>query len=69
MIELGDKRRFVPSAYLAHLNERERARYGCPTEVTGECVYINAEHRFCRMRFLVREGLWQHECFPLEAMA
>lgn len=52
MIELGDKIRFVPSAFSNCNDGSQMHQYGgCPTEVTGVIDYINQEHRWYRVRF------------------
>lgn len=65
MIEIGDKRRFVPCGYVEHVKETDRVRYEAVDIVTGEVEYINREHGFYRMAYTVR-GMRFHECFPLE---
>lgn len=64
MIELGDKRRFVPCGYVEHVKETDRVRYEAVDIVTGEVVYINQAHGFYRVAYEVR-GILFHECFPL----
>lgn len=59
MIEVGDKVRFIPGAFLEHSeNFAEELR----REVTGTVIQVNEEHRWYRVEYDM-PGYIGHECF------
>lgn len=64
MVELGDKVRFAPHAFLTS-SGCESALFGVAEyRQTGEVCYINQEHGWYRVRYLI-QGQPQYECFKI----
>lgn len=64
MIELGDKVRFAPHAFLT-ANGHDAALFGVAgQQQTGEVCYINQAHGWYRVRYMI-QGQPQHECFRI----
>ncbi len=66
MIEVGDKIRFKPAAFLERVSENQVQFYGAVIAVTGTVERIHAAHGWYRVEYEVN-GVTQHECFPLVA--
>ena len=63
MVDIGDKRRFTPSAF-ADVSESSSTHrdFGVVAEVTGTVIQIHAEHHWYRVAYEVA-GTTQHETF------
>ena len=62
-VDIGDKLRFTPAAWLEKTSEAARLYHDrISRDVLGVVEYINAAHRFCRVRYEAA-GTVQHECF------
>lgn len=59
MYEVGDKKRFVPSAY----TEGNGAKATRQSEVHGVITMVNEEHRWYRVTYKPLYEREQHECF------
>lgn len=65
MVELGDKVRFAPHAFLT-AGGHEAQLFGVSAyRQTGEVCYINHEHGYYRVRYLI-QGAPQYECFKMQ---
>lgn len=63
--QIGDKIRFVPSAFVDERPDPERKRPSLPRKVTGKVVFVSVEHRFYDVAFKVN-GCWLRESFKIE---
>lgn len=68
MVQVGDKIRFRPHAWLNVGDDKRWAGVDIPDMVTGRVVYINEAHGIYRVEYDCH-GLTQHETFKLEAMS
>ena len=62
--EVGDRKTFRPTAFeLDHAMSLLTLRADIQLEVTGTVDYVNAAHRWYRVRYETPRGGIQHECF------
>ena len=62
--EVGDQKVFRPTPFeIEHAMSLLTLRADIQLEVTGTVDYVNAAHRWYRVRYETPEGGVQHECF------
>ena len=62
MIEIGDKKTFIPCPNYQNLSNEAQLR----KKVTGTVIQIHEEHRWYRVEYNLSARCIGHECFKME---